>query len=420
MPQTVAEKILAAHSGRAAVEAGELLNVKVDFAMANDITAPPAIAEFRKLGVERVWDPDRVALVSDHFCPNKDIPSATNAKTNREFALEQGIKYHFDGGRVGIEHALLPEQGLVGPGEVVLGADSHTCTYGALQCFSCGVGHTDLAVAWATGEVWMKVPQSLKISIHGRKGKWINGKDVILHIIGRIGVEGANYMAMEYTGEGMAELTMEDRFTMANMSTEAQAKVGLYPFDARTREFVTGRTKRPFTVYEADRDARYVDEVEVDLSKLEPVVAMPYLPSNVKAVREVGNITIDQAFIGACTNGWLADLRVAASLLKGKRVHPSVRCIVIPATPTIYKQALQEGIIQTLLDADCAVSTPTCGPCMGGHMGVLAAGERCISTSNRNFRGRMGHVESELYLASPAVAAASAVLGRIAHPEEIA
>jgi 3-isopropylmalate/(R)-2-methylmalate dehydratase large subunit len=420
MPQTIAEKILAAHSGRKAVEAGELLNVKVDVAMANDITAPPAIAEFRKLGVKQVWDPDRVVLVSDHFCPNKDIPAATNAKATKEFAVEQGIKYHYDGGRMGIEHALLPEQGLVGPGEVVIGADSHTCTYGALQCFSCGVGHTDMAVAWATGEVWMKVPHSIKVQVHGRKDRWVTGKDVILHIIGRIGVEGANYMAMEFSGDGIAELTMDDRFTIGNMVTEAQAKVGLFPFDNRTREYVTGRAIRPFTVYEPDPDARYKETVDVDLNKLEPVVAMPFLPSNVKPVREAGDVSIDQAFIGACTNGRLSDLRIAASILKGKKVHPDVRCIVIPATPQIYRDALSEGIIQALIEADCAIGPPTCGPCMGGHMGVLAAGERCVSTSNRNFRGRMGHVESELYLASPAVAAASAVLGRIAHPEEVA
>ncbi len=420
MPQTVAEKILAAHSGRKEVQAGDLLNVKIDLAMANDITTPPAIKEFQRLGVERVWDADRVVLVMDHFCPAKDIASAANAKASREFARGQNIKNFFEGGPAGIEHALLPEQGLVGPGEVVIGADSHTSTYGAVGTFACGVGHTDMGVSWATGEVWMKVPQSLKIVLKGKRGPWVVGKDVILHIIGRIGVEGANYLSMEYHGDGVADLTMEDRFTMANMTAEAQGKVGLFPVDARTREFLAGRFHRPFTVYEADPGAKYLETVEVDLSSLEPVVAAPFLPSNVKPVRTVTDVTIDQSFIGACTNGRLSDLRIAASILKGKKVHPYVRCMVIPATPTIYLDALKEGIIDTLVEAGCAVGAPTCGPCMGGHQGVLAAGERCVSTSNRNFRGRMGHPESEVFLASPAVAAASAIMGRIAHPEEVA
>lgn len=420
MPHTIAEKILAAHSGRDSVQAGELLNVRVDVAMANDITTPPAVVEFKRLEVEKVWDADRIILVADHFCPAKDIASAANAKTMREFAAEQGIKAHFQGGIVGIEHALLPEQGMVAPGEVVIGADSHTCTYGGMACFSCGVGHTDMGVAWATGEVWMKVPQTLKINLRGKKGPWLSGKDVILNIIGRIGVEGANYLAMEYGGEGVADLTMEDRFTMANMTTEAQGKVGLFPFDDRTRQFVMGRVKRPFTLYEADEGAGYLDVLEFDLSSLEPTVAAPFLPSNAKSVREVSGTPIDQAFIGACTNGWLSDLRIAANLMKGRKVHPDVRCIVIPATQDIYKQALKEGLIDIFMEANCVVSTPTCGPCMGGHMGVLAAGERCVSTSNRNFRGRMGHVDAEVYLASPATAAASAIMGKIAHPEEIA
>lgn len=420
MPQTIAEKILAAHSGRRDVQAGELLNVRVDVAMANDVTAPPAAAEFRRLEVDRVWDPDRIVLVCDHFCPAKDIPAATNAKITREFARAQGIKYLFEGGNVGIEHALLPEQGLVGPGEVVIGGDSHTCTYGALGCFSCGVGHTDIGVTWATGDVWMKVPQSLKILVHGRKPSWVSGKDVILHIIGRTGVEGANYLSMEYGGDGVADLTMEDRFTMANMAAEAQAKAALFPFDDRTRDFVAGRTKRPYTVYEPDLGARYLDILEVELPRLEPLVAVPYLPSNVKPARELSGIALDQAFIGACTNGWLSDLRIAAGLLRGRKVHPGVRCIVIPATPTVYRQANREGLIDLLMEAGCIIGPPTCGPCCGGHMGVLAAGERAISTSNRNFRGRMGHPESEVYLSSPAVAAASAIKGRIAHPEEVA
>ncbi|MGE5619510.1 MAG: 3-isopropylmalate dehydratase large subunit [Sphingomonadaceae bacterium] len=420
MPQTVAEKILAAHSGRKEVRAGDFLSVKVDLAMANDITTPPAIAEFKRLEVDRVWDADRIVLVMDHFCPAKDIAAATNAKTSREFARAQGIKHFYEGGPAGIEHALLPEQGLVGPGEVVIGADSHTCTYGAVGCFSCGVGHTDMGVSWATGEVWMKVPHSLKIVLKGRRAPWVVGKDVILHIIGRIGVEGANYLAMEYHGDGVADLTMEDRFTMANMTTEAQGKAGLFPVDARTREFLAGRSHRPYTVHEADAGASYVDTIEVDLGRLEPVVAAPFLPSNVKPVREVSGTAIDQAFIGACTNGWLSDLRIAASIMKGKRVHPEIRCMVIPATPTIYRAALKEGIIDTLVEAGCTVGSPTCGPCMGGHQGVLAAGERCVSTSNRNFRGRMGHPESEVFLASPAVAAASAIVGRIAHPEDVA
>lgn len=420
MAQTIAEKILAAHSGRTTVEAGELINARVDLAMANDITTPPAVAEFRKIGVERVWDRDRVVLVMDHFCPAKDIASAANAKTSREFARDQQVKHFYEGGPAGIEHALLPEQGIVAPGELVIGADSHTSTYGAIGCFSCGVGHTDMAVAWATGEMWMKVPQSLKIAIKGRKAKWVAGKDVILHIIGRIGVEGANYRAMEYSWEGVSDLTIEDRFTMANMAAEAQGKAALFPFDERTREFVTARVSRPYNVYQADPGASYVEEIEVDLAALEPVVAAPFLPSNVHTVRETAGTPIDQAFIGACTNGWLQDLRIAAGILKGKKVNSNTRCIVIPATPTIYKQAMKEGLLETFLDAGCVVSASTCGPCMGGHMGVLAAGERAVSTSNRNFRGRMGHVESEVYLASPATAAASAILGRIAHPEEVA
>ena len=419
MPYTIAEKILAAHGGRDAVEAGELLNVKVDLAMANDVTTPPAVAEFAKLGIERVWDPDRVVLVMDHFCPAKDIPAATNAKTSREFARMQQIKHFYEGGSAGIEHALLPEQGLVAPGEVVIGGDSHTSTYGALGCFSCGVGHTDIAVAWGTGEVWMKVPDSIKIVLKGSKAKWISGKDVILHIIGQIGVEGANYLSMEYSGDGVASLSMEERFTMANMAAEAQGKAALFPFDERTREYVTGRVNRPFTAYQADPGAHYIKEIEVDLAGLEPVVAAPFLPSNVHPVREAAGTPIDQAFIGACTNGWLSDLRIAAGILKGRKVNPNIRCIVIPATPGIYMQALKEGLIETFLDAGCAVSASTCGPCCGGHMGVLAAGERCVSTSNRNFRGRMGHPTSETYLASPATAAASAVMGRIAHPEEV-
>jgi 3-isopropylmalate/(R)-2-methylmalate dehydratase large subunit len=420
MGQTIAEKILAAHSGKSEVEPGELLSTKVDVVMANDVTAPPASVEFKRMEVERVWDPDRIVLVADHFCPPKDISAATNAKVMREFAREQGIKYHFDGGNAGIEHAVLPERGLEGPGEVVLGGDSHTCTYGAITCFSVGVGHTDIAVAWATGEVWMRVPPSIKINLHGRRKKWVAGKDVILHIIGMIGVEGANYMSMEYAGEGIADFSIEERFTIANMATEAQAKVGLFPFDERTREYVTGRTIRPFTVYEADPDANYERTIDIDLSTLEPVVAAPFLPSNVKPVTEVSGESIDQVFIGACTNGWISDLRIAAGIMKGHKVNPNLRCIVIPASPEIYKQALKEGLIDTFMESGCVVSTPTCGPCFGGHMGVLAAKERCVSTTNRNFRGRMGHPESEVFLASPATAAASAVMGRVAHPEEVA
>lgn len=420
MPQTIAEKILAAHSGRKEVEAGELLDATIDLAMANDVTTPPAIAEFKKLEIERVWNPDKVVLVMDHFCPAKDIAAAGNANISREFAREQGIKAFYGDGAAGIEHALLPEQGLVAPGELVIGGDSHTSTYGAIGCFSCGVGHTDIGVAWGTGKMWMKVPESLKIVLKGRKGKWVSGKDVILHIIGRIGVEGANYRSMEYRGDGVADLTMEERFTMANMAAEAQGKTALFPFDGRTREYVTGRVNRPYNAYTADPGARYVDEIEVDLAKLEPTVAVPFLPSNAKPVREVAGTPIDQAFIGACTNGWLGDLRIAAGILKGKKVSPTARCIVIPATPTIYRAAMKEGLLDIFMEAGCAVSVPTCGPCCGGHMGVLAAGERCVSTSNRNFRGRMGHPTSETYLASPAVAAASAIAGVIVPPEEVA
>jgi len=420
MHRTIAEKILAAHSGRREVEPGELLNVRVDLTMANDGSTPPAIQEFRKLPIERVWDPERIVLVMDHFCPAKDIAAAANAKTSREFARAQGIRHFYEGGAAGIEHALLPEQGLVAPGELVVGGDSHTCTYGALNCFSCGVGHTDIAAAWATGEVWLKVPHSLKILLHGRKAAWVSGKDVILHILGRVGVEDANYLSMEYSGDGVADLTMEDRLTICNMTAEAQAKVGLFPFDERTREYLIGRVNRPYTTYSADPGARYLDTLEVDLSSLEPQVALPYLPSNVKPAREVAGVSIDQAFIGACTNGWLADLRAAARIMRGKKINPNVRCVVIPATPNIYRQALREGIVGVLSEAGCVVGPSTCGPCIGGHLGLLAAGERAVSTSNRNFRGRMGHPESEVWLAGPAVAAASAIMGRIAHPEEVA
>jgi len=414
---TLVEKILAAHIDRDEVKPGELVNVRVDLILANDITAPIAITEFRRIGVEKVFDPQKIVMVADHFTPNKDIISAEQAKLMRDFCSEQGIR-HFDVGQMGIEHVLLPEQGLVLPGDVVIGADSHTCTYGALGAFATGMGSTDIAAAMATGDIWMKVPPTIKFVYHGSLNEWVGGKDLILYTIGDIGVDGALYAAMEFTGEAIGNMSMDGRFTMANMAIEAGAKAGIFRPDTKTLDYVKPRAKRDYTIYE-DNDAEYSRVIEYDVSAIEPQVALPHLPSNARPVSQVGDVKIDQAVIGSCTNGRLEDLRLAASLLKGKKVHPGVRCIVIPGTQQVYLDALAEGIIETFVRAGAAVSTPTCGPCLGGHMGVLAAGERCVSTTNRNFVGRMGSTESEVYLANPAVAAASAITGRITSPEEI-
>jgi len=428
---TLAEKILAAHSGKEKVKPDEFINVKVDLVLSNDITAPLAIKEFRKLGISKVFDPEKVIMVPDHFCPNKDIQSAEQAKFMREFAREQGIVY-FEIGRMGIEHVLLPEQGFVLPGQVIIGADSHTCTYGALGAFATGMGSTDITVAMATGEIWMKVPPTIKFIYHGKLPKWASGKDLILYTIGDIGVDGALYSVMEFTGEAIDELSVDGRFTMANMAIEAGAKAGIFNVDDNTEEYVKEHT--PSHYYEPSpmslrgalatkqsqcKDAKYAKIIEYDVSKIEPQVAFPHIPSNTKPISQVGDIKLDQVVIGSCTNGRLSDLRVAAKLFRGKQIHPEIRCIIIPGSQNTYLDALREGLIEIFIKAGAAVSTPTCGPCLGGHMGVLAAGERCLSTTNRNFIGRMGSPQSEVYLAGPAVAAASAVLGRIASPEEI-
>jgi 3-isopropylmalate/(R)-2-methylmalate dehydratase large subunit len=416
---TITEKILASAAGKEKVRPGEIVNVKVDLVLGNDITAPMAIQEFEKIGVPEVFDRSRVVLVPDHFVPNKDIKSAEQAKILREFARRQGLVYFYEVGRMGIEHCLLPEEGLVGPGDVVVGADSHTCTYGALGAFSTGVGSTDLAAAMALGEIWLKVPATLKFVYNGKLPPWVGGKDLILYTIGDIGVDGAAYMAMEFTGPAIADLSVDGRFTMANMAVEAGAKNGIFPPDEKTEEYVRGRAKRPWRLFASDGDAEYARVYEYDVSGLKPQVAFPHLPEKVRPVTEAGHVKIDQAVIGSCTNGRLEDLRLAAKVLEGRKVHPDVRLIVIPGTQKIYLEALQEGLIKIFIEAGGAVSTPTCGPCLGGYMGVLAAGERCIATTNRNFVGRMGHRESEVYLSNPAVAAASAIAGYIVSPEEV-
>ncbi len=415
---TLSEKILAAHSGRDKVSPGDFLNVRCDLVLSNDITAPIAIREFERLGIPHVFDPAKIVMVPDHFCPNKDIQSATQAKMMREFARRHGLIY-FEVGEMGIEHVILPEKGLALPGQVIVGADSHTCTYGALGAFATGMGSTDIAIAMATGEIWMKVPHTMKFIFHGRPGKWTGGKDLILHTIGDIGVDGALYSAMEFQGEAIDRLSMDGRFTMANMAIEAGGKAGLFRVDDTTRRYLKGRTRNKYQVYEADADAEYSRIIEYDASKIEPQVAFPHLPSNTRPVSQAGNVPIDQAVIGSCTNGRLDDLRLAARILKGKKVDPNLRCIILPGSQQIYLDALKEGLIETFIKAGAVVSTPTCGPCLGGYMGILAKGERCVSTTNRNFVGRMGHVKSEVYLANPAVAAASAILGRIAGPEEL-
>lgn len=416
---TITEKILAAHAGREVVEPGELINARVDLVLGNDITAPVAIREFEKLGVDRVFDKEAVALVPDHFTPNKDIKSAEQAKMIREFAKKYGITNYFEVGRMGIEHCLLPEQGLVGPGDIIVGADSHTCTYGALGAFSTGVGSTDMAAVMAVGEVWLKVPPSIKFNYHGKLRPRVGGKDLILYTIGLIGVDGALYSAMEFVGDAITELSMDDRFTMANMAIEAGAKNGICGVDEKTLAYTKGRLKRSYQVYASDQKATYVQEYEIDVSKIGPQVAAPHLPENTKAVEEFTDVRIDQVVIGSCTNGRMRDLREAADILKGKTIHPEIRLIIIPGTQEIYKEAMREGLLEIFLEAGGVVSTPTCGPCLGGHMGILARGEKAVSTTNRNFVGRMGHPESEVYLAGPAVAAASAIKGRIAHPEEV-
>jgi len=418
-PMTITEKILAVHAGKRHVVPGELLDVRIDLALGNDITAPLAIQAFKEIGAKRVFHRDRVVLVPDHFTPAKDILSAEQCKVLREFAKAHRLTHFFEIGEAGIEHTLLPEKGLVLPGELVIGADSHTCTYGALGAFSTGVGSTDLAAVMATGRLWLKVPESRKLIYHGKINPWVSGKDLILFTIGDIGVDGALYQAMEFCGETMRSLSMASRFTMANMAIEAGGKNGIFGPDEITFEYVKPRAKRPYQVYRSDPEARYVEEREYDVSKIHPQVALPHIPSNVKDVREVGKIEIDQVVIGSCTNGHLDDLRVAAKILKGKKVAPSLRLIIIPATQEIYRQSLKEGLFEIFLSAGAVVSPPTCGPCLGGHMGVLAEGERALATTNRNFRGRMGHAGSEVYLASPAVAAASAIKGRICHPEEV-
>jgi 3-isopropylmalate/(R)-2-methylmalate dehydratase large subunit len=419
MGMTMTEKILAKHAGIDVVKPGQLINCKLDMVLANDVTAPPAIKEFEKIG-KPVFDNTKIALVPDHFTPNKDIKSAGLAKIVRDFAHKHNIVNYFEIGRVGIEHVILPEKGIVAPGMVTIGADSHTCTYGALGGFSTGVGSTDLGVALATGEAWFKVPETIKVNITGKKPKYICGKDVMLTLIGMIGVDGALYKALEFAGEGVKELNMTDRLTIANMAIEAGAKNGIFPVDDETLNYIKDRVTKPYEIVEADSDATYCQTVEINLSELKPVVAFPHLPENTHTVESIKKpITIDQVVIGSCTNGRLEDLAIAASILKGHKVHPNVRCIIIPGSQQVYLDAIHNGYVDTFIEAGAAVSTPTCGPCLGAHMGIMTAGERCVSTTNRNFRGRMGHVDSEVYLASPYVAAASAILGKIATPEEV-
>jgi 3-isopropylmalate/(R)-2-methylmalate dehydratase large subunit len=416
---TITEKILAAHAGLDEVAPGQLIECSVDIVLANDITAPIAIREFARIGVDRVFDPEAIALVPDHYVPNKDIKSAEQARIMRDFAREQGITHFYEVGCMGIEHALLPEQGVVGPGDLIIGADSHTCTYGALAAFATGVGSTDAAVGMAVGTAWFKVPASIRFQLTGELQRWVSGKDIILHVIGMIGVDGALYQAMEFTGDTIGGLGMDDRFTICNMAIEAGGKSGIIGFDETTRAYVEGRTEREWTRYASDEDAEYARTVEIDASAIEPTVAFPHLPSNTRPVREARDVTVDQVVIGSCTNGRIEDLRIAAEVLRGRHVDPRVRLIVIPATQAIWTQAMHEGLFDVFVDAGAAVSTPTCGPCLGGHMGVLAAGERAVATTNRNFVGRMGHTASEVYLASPAVAAATAVAGRIALPDDL-
>ena len=419
MGMTMTQKILAAHAGLPEVKAGQLIEADLDLVLGNDITSPVAINEMKKMTKQTVFDKDKIALVMDHFIPNKDIKSAENCKCCRDFACRHEITNYFDVGEMGIEHALLPEKGLVVAGDAVIGADSHTCTYGALGAFSTGVGSTDMAAGMVTGKAWFKVPSAIRFELVGKPGKWVSGKDVILHIIGMIGVDGALYKSMEFTGEGIKNLSMDDRFTICNMAIEAGGKNGIFPVDELAIQYMKEHSKREFTVYEADEDAEYEETYTIDLSQLKPTVAFPHLPENTKTIDQVGDIAIDQVVIGSCTNGRMDDMRIAAQVMKGRKVAKNVRCIVIPATQGIYLQSLKEGLLEIFIEAGAVVSTPTCGPCLGGYMGILAAGERCVSTTNRNFVGRMGHVDSEVYLASPAVAAASAVTGKISCPCEL-
>ncbi len=419
MGMTMTQKILAAHAGLDTVESGQLILVKLDRVLGNDITSPVAIREFHKLGIDQVFDTEKVTMVMDHFAPNKDIKAATQCKMCRDFCDEKEITHFYDVGQMGIEHALLPEKGLVVSGDVVIGADSHTCTYGALGAFSTGVGSTDMACGMAIGKAWFKVPSAIRFVLKGKLNPYVSGKDVILHIIGKIGVDGALYRSMEFTGEGVASLSMSDRLTMTNMAIEAGAKNGIFEVDEQTLQFVAEHSDRKPVVYQADADAVYDETIEIDLSEVPSTVAFPHLPGNTRAIDEVGDVKIDQVVIGSCTNGFYKDIEEAANILRGKKVAKHVRAIIIPATQDIYLKAMENGLLKDLIEAGCVVSTPTCGPCLGGHMGILAAGERAVSTTNRNFVGRMGHPESEVYLASPAVAAASAIAGKIVSPKEV-
>jgi 3-isopropylmalate/(R)-2-methylmalate dehydratase large subunit len=418
MGMTITQKILASKTDMKEVHAGQFIEARLDLALGNDITTPVAIREFKRTGRSGVFDKEKVAIVPDHFTPNKDIKAAEQAKMLREFAKEYGIVNYFEVGEMGIEHCLIPEKGLAVPGDAIIGADSHTCTYGALNAFSTGVGSTDLAAAMARGTCWFKVPSAIQFKLKGKMQKWVSGKDLILHIIGMIGVDGALYQSMEYAGD-VGSLTMDDRFTIANMAIEAGAKNGIFPVDAQTIEYLNEHATRPYMAYEADADAEYAQVIEIDLAALRPTVAFPHLPENTRTIDETGDIAIDQVVIGSCTNGRMTDLRIAADILRGRKVKKGVRVIVFPGTQAIYLQAMKEGLLADFVEAGAAVSTPTCGPCLGGHMGILAAGERCVSTTNRNFVGRMGHVNSEVYLASPAVAAASALTGHIEDPANI-
>lgn len=419
MGMTMTQKILAAHAGLPEVKAGQLIRAKLDMVLGNDITSPVAIREFEKEGFTGVFDKSKISMVMDHFTPNKDIKAAEQCLQCRTFAHRFEIENFYDVGQMGVEHALLPEKGLVCAGECIIGADSHTCTYGALGAFSTGVGSTDMAAGMATGETWFKVPEAIQIKLTGALQPKVSGKDVILHLIGLIGVDGALYQSLEYTGEGVASLSMDDRLCIANMSIEAGAKNGIFPVDEVAKKYMEGRVNRPYTVYEADPDAEYTRVVEIDLNKVEPTVSFPHLPENARPISEVGDVVIDQVIIGSCTNGRLEDMKIAAEILAGKKVAPNVRCIVMPATQQVFKDCITLGYMTTFIDAGCAVSTPTCGPCLGGHMGVMANGEKCVATTNRNFVGRMGGITSEIYLASPAVAAASAIAGKIADPREV-
>ena len=419
MSMTMTQKILAAHAGLPEVRAGQLIQAKLDLVLGNDITSPVAINEFEKAGFDAVFDKDKVVMVMDHFVPNKDIKAATQCKQCRTFARRFDLTNYYDVGKMGIEHALVPEKGLIAPGEACIGADSHTCTYGALGAFSTGVGSTDMAAAMATGETWFKVPAAIKVHVTGQLRPYVSGKDVILHLIGQIGVDGALYCSLEFSGPGLQNLTIYDRLTISNMAIEAGAKNGIFAVDDVTRAYVAGRVNRPWTAYEADPDAEYEQTIELNLDEIDCTVAYPHLPENAHPAGEGGDIAIDQVVIGSCTNGQIADMAAAAAILKGRKAADGVRVIVIPATPAVYRECIRQGYIDIFMDAGCIVSTPTCGPCLGGYMGILAAGERCVSTTNRNFVGRMGHVDSEVYLASPAVAAASAVTGHITHPKEV-